>query len=103
MIKYKWNSLPRDLIKYDHANKLSRIIYWLCCHSPELFYSVSTQQFNGVPLCTAFLFTKKDIQVAENANKGQFCDLNFIRLKMILSTLLFKILWWLTENGTLIH
>ncbi|XP_015078969.1 uncharacterized protein LOC107022911 [Solanum pennellii] len=71
MINYKWNSLPRNLIKYDHTNKLARIIYWLCCHYPELLYSICTQQFNGVPLCTASLFTKKDKQVAGDENREQ--------------------------------
>lgn len=72
MINYKWKSLPPDLIKYDNTNKLVRIIYWFCCHYPQLLYSIFIQQFDGVPLCTASLFTDKDKQDEQSDNMVKF-------------------------------
>ncbi|KAK4375900.1 hypothetical protein RND71_006577 [Anisodus tanguticus] len=74
IVNYKWNSLPHDLIKNDHANKLWRLVIWLARYAPGLLYSFFTQKSNGVLSGNPSLFSKKDIEVAKNANRLEVFD-----------------------------
>ncbi|XP_070033689.1 uncharacterized protein [Nicotiana tomentosiformis] len=74
IINYKWNSLPHDLIKNDHNNKLWRLVIWLARYAPGLLYSFFTQKSNNVFSGNSALLSKKDREVAKNANRSEVFD-----------------------------